>query len=72
MGEREKDCCFINEKDWFRYRAGAIIVEDQCVLFVGSESFDYLYTVGGGVHMGEKAEDCIKGKFWKRQEWHTK
>ncbi len=59
MSVIEKDCCFANGNNWFRYRTGAIIVEDNSVLFVGSKSFDYLYTVGGGVHMGESAEQCI-------------
>ena len=57
---KEKDCCFTNGNNWFRYRTGAIIVENGCVLFTGSKSIDYYYTVGGGVHMGEKAEDCIE------------
>ena len=48
MSVIEKDCCFANGNNWFRYRTGAIIVEDNSVLFVGSKSFDYLYTVGGG------------------------
>lgn len=65
MSNRNKDCCFINEKDWFRYRTGAIIIEDNCVLFAGSKSFDYLYTVGGGVHIGEKAEDCVRREVFE-------
>ena len=56
----KKDCCFTNENNWFRYRTAAIIEENGCVLFVTSKGVDYFYTVGGGVHMGEKAEDCIK------------
>ena len=53
------DCCFTNENNWFRYRAAAIIVEDGCVLLVGNEEENYLYSVGGGVHMNEKAEDAV-------------
>ena len=26
------DCGFTNEDNWFRFRAGAIIIEDGCVL----------------------------------------
>lgn len=55
----EKDCCFTDGKDWFRYRAAAIIVEDGCVLLVGNEKEEYLYSVGGGVHMGETAEQAV-------------
>lgn len=53
------DCCFTEGNNWFRYRAAAIIVEDGCVLFVGNESADYLYSVGGGVHMNETSEEAI-------------
>ena len=31
------DCCFTKDNNWFRYRAGAIIVENGCVLFAGNE-----------------------------------
>lgn len=55
----EYDCCFTNENNWFRYRAAAIIVEDGCVLLVGNEQEDYFYSVGGGVHMNERAEDAV-------------
>ena len=53
------DCCFTDGTDWFRYRASAIIVEDGCALLVGNEKEDYLYSVGGGVHMGETAGDAV-------------
>ncbi len=55
-----KDCCFTSGNNWFRYRTGAIIIEDNEILFAGSKSFDYLYTVGGGIHIGEKAQDCVR------------
>ena len=42
------DCGFTKENNWFRYRAGAIIIENECVLFVGNKNEDYLYSVGGG------------------------
>lgn len=53
------DCCFSKEQNWFRYRAAGIIVEDGCVLFAGNEKDDYLYSIGGGVHMGETAEAAV-------------
>lgn len=53
------DCGFTKEDNWFRYRAAAIIIEDDSVLFVGNEKEDYYYSVGGGVHMGERAEDAV-------------
>ena len=61
----EIDCCFTKENNWFRFRTGAIIVEDNSVLFVGSQSLDYLYTVGGGVHVNEKSEDCIRREVFE-------
>lgn len=56
----EYDCCFTKENNWFRYRAGAIIIENDCVLFAHNKKENYLYSVGGGVHMGENAEDAVK------------
>ena len=53
------DCGFIKENNWFRYRAAAIIIENDCVLFAKNELTDYMYSIGGGVHMGEKAEDSV-------------
>ena len=56
----EYDCGFTRDNKWFRYRAAAIIVEEGCVLFAGNEKEDYYYSIGGGVHMGETAEDAVK------------
>ena len=57
---KEYNCGFTRENKWFRYRAGAIIVENNCVLFAGNELEDYYYSIGGGVHIGETAEDAVK------------
>ena len=56
----EYDAGFTKDNKWFRYRAAAIIVEDGYVLFAGNERDDYLYSIGGGVHLGETAEDAVK------------
>lgn len=56
----EHNCGFTDGNKWFRYRAAAIIVEDGCVLFAGNEREDYLYSIGGAVHMGESAEEAVK------------
>lgn len=53
------DCGFTKDNRWFRYRSAAIIIEDGCVLFAGNDVDDYLYSVGGGVHMGETAEEAV-------------
>lgn len=55
----EKDCCFTSGNDWFRYRAAAIIIEEGCVLLASNEKSAYLYSIGGGVHMGETAEEAV-------------
>lgn len=54
------DCGFTKENKWFRYRAAAIIVENECVLFACNEKDDYFYSIGGGVHHGETAEDAVR------------
>ncbi len=59
QSEKVFDCCFTNGNQWFRYRVGAIIVENGCVLLVGNANENYLYSVGGGVHHGETAESAI-------------
>lgn len=59
------DCGFTREKNWFRYRAAAIIVEDDCVLLAGNERDKYFYSVGGGVHMGETAEDAVRREVFE-------
>lgn len=56
----ELDCGFTRENQWFRYRAAAIIIENGCVLFAGNARADYLYSVGGAVHMGETAEEAVR------------
>ena len=53
------DCCFTKDNNWFRYRAAAIIIENDCVLFVGNSRENYYYSVGGGVKMGETAEEAV-------------
>lgn len=59
------DCGFTKENNWFRYRAAAIIVENGCVLFAGNSDEDCLYSIGGGVHMGETAEDAVKREVFE-------
>ena len=61
----EYNCGFTQDNKWFRYRAGAIIVEDGCVLFAGNEKEDYYYSIGGAVHMGETAEDAVKREVYE-------
>ena len=53
------DCCFMVGKEWFRYRTGAIIIENGCLLAITNTTSPYYYSVGGVVHMNETAEECI-------------
>ena len=64
------DCGFTKENNWFRYRAAAIIVENDCVLFASNEKDDYLYSIGGGVHMGETAEDAVLREVFEETGVH--
>ena len=61
----EYDCGFKKGNKWFRYRAAAIIVEDDCVLFAGNEVDDYYYSIGGGVHLGETSEEAVKREVFE-------
>ncbi len=64
------DCGFTKENNWFRYRAGAIIIENECVLFVGNKNENYLYSVGGGVRMGETAKDAVLREVFEETGVH--
>lgn len=61
----ELDCCFEKDNKWFRYRAAAIIVEDDCVLLASNEVDDYFYSVGGGIHHGETAEEAVRREVYE-------
>lgn len=65
MNNMEYDCSFVKEDKWFRYRAAAIIIEDGYVLFAGNEKDSYYYSIGGGVHMGESAEEAVKREIFE-------
>ena len=66
----EYDCGFTKENNWFRYRAAASIIENDCVLFAGNEIEDYYYSIGGGVHMGETAEDAVLREVFEETGVH--
>lgn len=66
----EYDCGFTKENGWFRYKAVAIIIEDGSVLFAKNDMDDYYYPVGGGVHIGEKAEDAVLREVFEETGVH--
>lgn len=65
MSAIEYDCDIRKENKKFRYRACGIIVENGCVLFAGNEKENYLYSIGGGVHVGETAEDAVRREVFE-------
>lgn len=64
------DCGFTKDNRWFRYRAAAVIVEDDCVLFAQNDRDNYLYSVGGAVEMGETAEDAVRREVFEETGVH--
>ncbi|MCD7806482.1 MAG: NUDIX hydrolase [Lachnospiraceae bacterium] len=64
------DCGFAKDKNWFRYRAAAIIIENECVLFAGNSKEDYLYSIGGGVHMGETSREAVIREVYEETGVH--
>lgn len=60
MAVSDKDASFTHGDHWFRLRTGALIVEDGQALFAVSNRIGHLYTVGGGIRLGEHAEDCVR------------
>ena len=61
----EHDCGFRRANNRFRFRAAAIIVEDNEVLFAGNEVDNYYYSIGGAVHMGENSEEAVKREVYE-------
>lgn len=59
------DCSFENGKGYFRYRAAAIIIEDDCVLMAKNDRDSYYYSVGGGVHLHESAENAVRREVFE-------
>jgi len=59
MAMNTHDISFTEDNRWFRLRAAAIIIEDNCVLMAGNEGVSFLYSIGGGVQHGETAEQAI-------------
>lgn len=53
------DCGIQKGNQWFRYRAAAIIIEDGDVLLARNDLDNYYYSIGGGVHIGETAEQAV-------------
>lgn len=61
----DQDCSFDKDGLWFRYRAGALIVHDGKVLMARNDVDPYYYSIGGGVHHAETAEDAVKREVFE-------
>lgn len=59
------DCNIRADGKNFRYRAAAIIIENGKVLLIKSKFGDYYYSVGGGVHIGETAEEAVRREVYE-------
>ena len=64
------DCGFTKGNGWFRYKATAIIIENGSVLFAKNDRDDYYYPVGGGVQIGEKAEEAVVREVYEETGIH--
>ena len=58
--DQTQDCCFTHEENWFRYRVGATILEENSVLVATNDACDFCYSIGGGVHLDENAEEAVR------------
>jgi len=55
----EHNCAFQDGNCKFRYRAAAVIINDNRILMVTADNVDYYYSIGGAVHLGEQAEQAL-------------
>ena len=62
---RNLDCGFSRGDKWFRFRVGAIIIEEEKILFVRNRREEFYYTVGGGVRQGETSEEAIEREVYE-------
>lgn len=64
------DCRFTTNNQRFTFRVGAIIVENDCVLYAKNELADYYYSIGGAVQMGETAQEAIIREVYEETGVH--
>ena len=54
-----KDISFAKNGNFFRLRAAAVIIRDECILMAKNKNVSYFYSVGGAVEFGETAEEAL-------------
>lgn len=64
------DCRFTINNQRFTFRVGAIIIENDCVLYAKNELADYYYSIGGAVQMGETAQEAIMREVYEETGVH--
>lgn len=55
-----KDISFKDGQNRFRYKACAIIIEENAVAFMTNPDEDYYYPLGGAVQLGETSEQAVQ------------
>ena len=66
----EHNCAFQDGKYKFRYRAAAVIICNNRILMVTANNVDYYYSIGGAVHLGERAEDAVVREVYEEAGIH--
>lgn len=64
------DCSFEHGDHYFRYRVGAIIIQDGCVLMAKNDRDPYYYSVGGAVKMHETSENAVRREVFEETGVH--
>ena len=60
-----KDISYRQGQERFRYRAAALIIEEEALCVISSPSEDYFYSVGGAVRFGETSEEAVQREVFE-------
>ena len=60
-----KDISYRQGQERFRYRAAAIIIEEEALCVISSPSEDYFYSVGGAVRFGETSKKAVQREVFE-------
>jgi len=65
-----KDVRFRVGEETFRLRAAAVILEKGKLLVAKNQEYDAFYTIGGGIHLGESAEEAAVREAFEETGLH--